>query len=90
MQKLSKKGFSLFQVPTIIIVLVVIAVTLGVGATILDNIQDTQTAGSYASNVTGDGLAGLDSLSGWQSTWVVVIAAVVILGMIGLLYKFKQ
>ena len=79
---MSKKGFSLNEVPQLVIVLLVVAVVLGVGATVLTQVQTTQTSGTYAYNITGEGLTGLYDLSGWQTTWVVIIAAAVILGII--------
>ena len=78
----AKKGFSITEVPALAIVLGVVAVVLGIMATVLTSIQGTQTSGTYAYNITTDGLVAQDSLSGWQSTWVVVIAAAVILGII--------
>jgi len=81
-KKMNKKGFQYENVPGLVIVAVTIAIVLGVGATILDGIQDTQTASSLAFNITGDGLSGLEDLSGWQTTWMVILAAVVVLGLV--------
>jgi hypothetical protein len=104
--KLTKKGFSLTEVPQLVIVFMVIALVLGVGATVLINIQESQctygfsetygclnsTGGSggskgttLASNITGQGITSQKSLAGWQGTWVVIVAAAVILGII---YKY--
>lgn len=86
-QKLNKKGFQYGNVPGLVIVAVTIAIVLGVGATILDGIQDTQTTDSLAYNITGDGLTGLEDLSGWQTTWMVILAAVVVLGLVAYFRK---
>lgn len=80
--KLSKKGFSLTEVPQLVIVFLVIAVVLGVGATVLTQVRSTQTTGGVAYNITTQGIAGQTSLSGWQGTWVVIVAAAIILGII--------
>tara|TARA_R100001086_G_scaffold55675_1_gene25017 strand:- start:252 stop:551 length:300 start_codon:yes stop_codon:yes gene_type:complete len=80
--KENKKGINYGSVPGLVIVAVTIAIVLGVGATILDGIQATQTADSFAYNATQDGLQGLDDLSGWQTTWAVILAAVVVLGLV--------
>jgi len=79
---MDKKGINYGSVPGLVIVAVTIAIVLGVGATILDGIQDTQTQDSFAFNATQDGLQGLDDLSGWQTTWAVILAAVVVLGLV--------
>ena len=44
MTKLNKKGFNLTEVPQLVIVLLVIGIVLGVGATVLTQIQGTQTS----------------------------------------------
>jgi uncharacterized protein YceK len=80
--KMSKKGFQLSEVPQLVIVLLVIAIVLGVGATVLTQIQGTQTTGGTAYNITKEGLQGQVDLSEWQTTWVVIVAAAVILGII--------
>ena len=83
MKKFDKKGLNYGSVPGLVIVAVTIAIVLGVGATILTGIQDTQgDATNLAYNITGDGLQGLDDLSGWQTTWMVILAAVVVLGLV--------
>ena len=78
----NKKGLNYASVPGLVIVAVTIAIVLGVGATILDGIQATQTTDSFAYNATQDGLQGIDDLSGWQTTWMVILAAVVVLGLV--------
>lgn len=81
--KLSKKGFSLTEVPQLVIVFLVIAVVLGVGATVLTQVRSTQgTSANLAYNITTQGLSAQSSLSGWQGTWVVIVAAAIILGII--------
>jgi len=83
MKTLGKKGFQITEVPSLVVVLLVIAIVLGVGATILTQIQTTQTSGTNAYNVTQEGIDGQVSLSGWQSTWVVIVAAAVVIGIVG-------
>ena len=80
--KMSKKGFQLTEVPQLVIVLLVIAIVLGVGATVLTQVRSTQTTGGIAYNITTQGLQGQTDLSEWQTTWVVIVAAAVILGII--------
>ena len=87
--KLSKKGFQLTEVPALVIVFVVVAVVMGIGATILSQVQTTQTSGTLPYNITNQGLAAVSTLSGWQSTWAIIVAAAVVLGILGLLMYFK-
>lgn len=86
---MSKKGFQITEVPTLAIVLVVIAVVLGVGATILTQVQTTQTTNSLPYNITQQGLSAQSDFAGWQGTWVVIIAAAVVLGIVGRYLFFK-
>jgi Tfp pilus assembly protein FimT len=65
----SKKGFNITEVPQLVIVLLVIAIMMGIGATILTQVQTTQTSGTSAYNITQEGVDSQVSLSGWQSTW---------------------
>jgi hypothetical protein len=89
MKRMNKKGFSLSAVPQLAIVLVVIAVVLGVGATVLTEVQTTQTADTYAYNATENGLSGVDTLAGWQPTIATIIAAAVVIGIISAYMFFR-
>ena len=83
MQKMNKKGaFTIQDLSGLGVTLVVTAVVLGIGATILANIQATQTAGSVAANATGYGLAGLNTLSSYLPTVALVAVAAVVIGII--------
>lgn len=64
------------------ITLVVIAIVLSMGADILSNIQADQTSGSYAYNITGKGLEGVNELGSWQKTIALIVAAAIIIGII--------
>ena len=79
---MNKKGFNITEVPQLVIVFLVIAVILGVGATVLTQVRSTQTTNSVAYNMTTQGLDAQKGLSNWQGTWVVIVAAAVILGII--------
>lgn len=85
-----KKGFALGEVPGIAIVLVVVAIVLGLGATILTQVQSTQTANSIAYNASGYGLTGTNTLASWQPTWAVIIAAAVVIGIISAYLMFGR
>ena len=70
------------QAPAAVIILVVIAVVIGVGATVLDKVTETQTADSIAYNATQDGLTGLDDFSDFQPTMAIIVVAVIIIGLL--------
>ena len=82
-KSLNKKGFQITEVPSLVVVLLVIAIVLSVGATILGQVQDTQSTGTLEYNITQEGLEGQRDLSEWQGTWVVIIAAAVVIGIVG-------
>ena len=87
---MNKKGFALAEVPGIAIVLVVVAIVLGLGSTILTQVQTTQTASGYAYNASGYGLTGLNTMASWQPTWAVIIAAAVVIGIIAAYLMFGR
>jgi type II secretory pathway pseudopilin PulG len=85
---MNKKGQTgLGEVPGIVITLGLVAIILGIMATVLVQVQGTQTANSAAYNITSAGIAAQTSLSGWQGTWAVIAAAAVVIGLVaGFLY----
>ena len=87
MKKLNKKGLQLGDLSGIAITFVVLAVVLGVGATILDSIQLGQTADSTAYNATGEGLTALGDFAGWLPTLAVIVVAAVVIGTIAFFYR---
>ena len=82
MRKKAQVGGILNQAPAAVIILVVIAVVIGVGATVLDKVQETQTADSASFNATTDGLSGLTTFSSFQPTMAVIVVAVIIIGLL--------
>lgn len=91
MKSMSKKGFALSEIPSIGMIFVIIAIVFSVGATILTQMQATQgTAANAAYNITGQGVAAISSLSGWMPTWVTVVAAAVVLGVVVTYLYFKN
>jgi len=127
----SKKAFSIDMVPSLVITMLVIAVVLGIGVTVLSSMQETsncddnwdaasdmcyvcasgdtwhsanatcynstghaETAASQsrtgAFNATQSGVEGVTSLSDWQTTWAVIIAAAVVIGIISAYLFFKR
>ena len=70
----------------IAITFVVLAVTLGVGATILSSIQDGQTPASTAANATQEGLDAVAELADWLPTLATIVVAAVVIGVISFFY----
>ena len=81
---LSKKAqaFTINDLGTIAIALVVAAVILGMGATILEKIQNTQTVDQHAFNASGFGLSGLNSMAEFIPTIAIVAVAAIVIGII--------
>ncbi len=74
-----KKKGQLTGASELAIGLVTLVLIVAVGAIVLGDFQDTQTAGSLPSNITGNGLTGLSNMSAQFGTvGTVAIAAVLI------------
>lgn len=82
--KLGKKGqaFTISDLGTVAIALVVAVIILGLGATILQSIQTGQPTDSAAFNATAFGLTGLVTLSSFVPTIAIVAAAAIVIGII--------
>lgn len=65
---MNKKGLSIGDMGPLAIAFVFIAVVLGIGATVLADVQADQTANGYAYNASGNGLQAVDTFSGWLPT----------------------
>lgn len=81
---MNKKGaVGINQLSGVVLVLVVAAITLGLGLTVLDSFTSALTAGSTAYNATSATTTAVGALgSTWFSIIVTVVAAVIILGLI--------
>ena len=77
-----KKGLTVGQFGGLALAFVVVAVIISVGADILTQIYDGQTALSTARNITSEGLDGMTTLGEWLPTIAVIIAAAVVIGVI--------
>ena len=84
MSKKNKKAqaFTISDLGTIAIALVVAAVILGMGATILQKIKDTQSAGTAAANASSFGLTGMNTLAEFIPTIAIVAVAAIVIGII--------
>ena len=75
------QAFTIADLGTIAIALVVAAVILGMGATILEKIKGTQTDGS-AQNASQFGLDGLNTMAEFIPTIAIVAVAAIVIGII--------
>jgi len=79
------QGIGLGDLPQVVIIFVVIAIVIGMGALVLTGMQNQTAAGSTASNVLTKGLEGMTTFSNWQPTLAIaVIAAVILVIIVGL------
>jgi len=83
------KGLSMGQFSAIALGFVVVAIVISMGGEILTELRDTQTANSYAYNITGQGLEGAETFGDWLPTIAVVIAAAVVIGVIVTYFRFR-
>jgi len=92
MKMLSKKAqaFTINDLGTIAIAIVVAAVILGMGGTILEKIQGTQTTNQAAYNSSGYGLSGLTTLSEFIPTIAIVAVAAIVIGIILIFFRRKE
>ncbi len=67
---------------------VVVAIVISMGGEILTELRSTQTASSYAYNITSQGLEGAETFGDWLPTIAVVIAAAVVISVITLYFRF--
>ncbi len=84
MKQLNKKAqqFTISDLGTIAIALVVATIILGLGATILEKIQSTQTINGTAFNSSGFGLTGMTTMSEFLPTIAIVAVAAIVIGII--------
>ena len=78
----SKKGYTVGDILPLAIVFVVVAVAIGLGADVLDDIQAGQTTNSVAYNATGYGLTSMNTFAKWLPTIALVVVIAVIIGIL--------
>jgi hypothetical protein len=76
------KGMTISSLQGGALALVVLVIVLAIGAQILGQIRNTETANSTEWNTTGSGLNALNTFSNWFTIIVLVIIAVVIISLL--------
>ncbi len=82
MNKKAQRSFTISDLGTIAIALVVAAVILGMGATILDKLQSTQPINGSAYNTSGFGITGMVTIAEFIPTIAIVAVAAIVIGII--------
>ena len=85
MQKLLQKK-SAVDLTELAIGVVVLGIVVSIGATILINVRDTNTAGTAAYNVSNAAAVGLAQYGNWFNILVIVGIAAVVLSLIFLAF----
>ena len=82
LNKKAQRSFTISDLGTIAIALVVAAVILGMGATILDKFKATQTINGTAYNTSNFGLLGMSTMAEFIPTIAIVSVAAIVIGII--------
>ncbi len=75
-------ALGLGQMATMAIAFVILAIVIGIGGTVLDEVQDTQTTNGVAYNATESGLDGIETFGDWLPTIAVILASALVIGII--------
>lgn len=86
---MEKAQFTLQDVIPIVGVFVVAGIFAGYGLKVMADVKGTMTAGSLEANATGDAITGVTKITGQFSTFGLIAAAVIIIGMLGYLLMRK-
>jgi hypothetical protein len=92
MQAMKKRGFVVSDLVPLSVSFVVIAIVIGLGATILSNIktgQITSNGATEAINATQYGLTSLSTMGQYLPTLAIVVVAAVIIGVILTYFRFN-
>lgn len=86
----NKKGFggNIMALASAGLALVVLIFVLTIGADLTDTIEQQQTAGSIAENVSLKGLQALDLFGDWFDIIILIVIAVLVIGLLMML-KFR-
>jgi len=93
--KRNKKGLGLNQLAPAVLVLLIAGIIASIGQSITSNVRDNiyeenSNNATYAYNASTQSLQGVDEIASWFDTIGLVIAAVVIIGVVGLFGYMKR
>jgi len=91
LNKKAQRAFAISDLGTIAIALVVAAVILGMGATILEKLKDqADTVNGSAFNISGFGIDGLTTVAEFLPTIAIVAVAAIVIGIILVFFGRQQ
>lgn len=79
---MKKKAMTMRDLLPLALLFVVTAIGISIGADVINSVYSKQTANSYASNVSVQGLTGMTTLGQWLPTIALVLAAAVVIGIL--------
>jgi len=88
--KKAQRAFSIQDLGTIAIALVVAVVILGLGGTILEKMQADQTINGSAYNTSNYGLIGITTMSSFIPTIAIVAVSAIVIGIILVFFAGRQ
>ena len=71
------------------IIFVIVAIVIGIGASVLTSVSSGKTAGSTEANASTYGLKGLEQLGSWLPTIAIVVVAAIVIGIIVTYFAMK-
>lgn len=78
-----KKGIAISDLAPLAVVFVILAIVIGMGAMILDEMNDSGSVTSdTAHSVLTDGISALSDFSGWFGILVLIVIAAIIIGIV--------
>jgi len=81
---------SIQELSPLAITIVVVVVTIGIGATILTTVKAGQAASSAALNSSEFGLQAVNTMSSWIPTIAIIISAAVVIGILAAMFMNRQ
>jgi len=83
---------NIFSIVTFVIVLVIAGIAAAIGLNVLDNVDNSFTAGSLEANASTNAKTGISNITAQFGNIGLVIAAVVIIGLLvgGFVFLFRR
>lgn len=85
----SKKGYSIQEMLPLVIIFGVIVIAVSLMASVLTDVQGTQTANAADYNITGYGLTAMLTFGEWMPTLALIVIISVLVGVL-IVYLAKR
>lgn len=86
---MNKKGYTIRDLLPLALLMTVSIIAVSIGADVVDSVQEDQTSGSYAYNISSNGLEGINELGSWFPTIALVVAAAIVIGVLVYSFAFR-